>query len=67
MVKSWIHSSVSTLEAHKSESGVETNCYKYKKNSKEVILEWFLTTYTAATTPRISIFTLSLLKMRAVS
>ena len=66
MVKSRIHSSVATLEAHKSESGVETKCYKYKKNTIEVILEWFLTTRTAATTPRISIFTLSLLKIRAV-
>ena len=31
-----------------------------------MLLEWFLTTRTAATTPRISIFTLSLLKIRAV-
>ena len=31
-----------------------------------VLLEWFLTTRTAAATPRISIFTLSLLKTRAV-
>ena len=31
-----------------------------------MILEWFLTTRTAATNPRISIFTLSLLKVRAV-
>ena len=66
MVKLWIHSSVATLEAQKSESRVETNCYKYKKNTIEVILEWFLTTRTAATTPRISIITLSLLKIRAV-
>ena len=66
MVKSWIHSSVATLEAHKSENGVETKCCKYKKNTKGVILEWFLTTCTAATTPRFSIFTLSLLKIRAV-
>ena len=29
-------------------------------------MEWFLTTRTAATTPRISIFRLSLLKIRAV-
>ena len=65
MVKLWIHSSVATLEAHKSESGVETNCYKYKRKTMEVLLEWFLTTRTAATTPRISIFTLSLLKIRA--
>ena len=31
----------------------------------EVLLEWILTTRTAATTPRFSIFTLSLLKIRA--
>ena len=66
MVKSWIHSSVATLEALKSESGVGTNWYKYKSNTIEVILEWFLTTRMAATTSRISIFTLSLLKIRAV-
>ena len=30
-----------------------------------MFLEWFLTTRTATTTPRISIFTLSLLKIRA--
>ena len=65
MVKLWIYSSVATLEAHKSESGVETNCYKYKRNTMEVLLEWVLTTRTAATTPRSSIFTLSLLKIRA--
>ena len=65
MVNLRIPSSVATLEAHKSESGVETNCYKYKKNTIEVLLECFLTTRTAATTPRISIFTLSLLKIRA--
>ena len=66
MVKSRIHSSVATLEAHKSESGVEANCYKYKKHTIGVLLEWILTTRTAATTPCISIFTLSLLKIRAV-
>ena len=66
MVKSWIHSSVATLEAHKSESGVETKCYEYKRNTIGVLLEWFLTTRTASTTPRISIFTLSLLKIRPV-
>ena len=65
MVKLRIHSSVATLQAHKSESGVEINCHKNKKTI-EVILEWFLTTHTAATTPRISIITLSLLKIRAV-
>ena len=31
MLKSQIHSSVATLEAHKSESGVQTNSNKYKK------------------------------------
>ena len=66
MVKLWIHSSVATLEAHKSESGVETKCYEYKRNTIGVLLEWNLTTRTAATTPRISIFTLSLLKIRPV-
>ena len=66
MVKSWFHSSVAPLAAYKSESGVDTNCYKYKKNTIGVILEWILTTRTAATTPRISIFTLSLLKIRSV-
>ena len=66
MVKLWFHNSVATLEAYKSESGVDTNCYKYKKNTIGVILEWILTTRTAATTPRISIFTLSLLKIRPV-
>ena len=55
--------SVATLEAHESESGVETTCYEYKRNTIKVILEWFLTTRSAATTPRISIFTLSLLKI----
>ena len=66
MVNLWIHSSVATLQAHKSESGMKTNFYKYKRKTIEVILEWFLTTRTAATTQRISIFTLSLLKIRAV-
>ena len=66
MVKSWIHSSVATLEAHKSESGVETKCYEYEKNTIGVLLDWILTTRTTATTPRISIFTLSLLKNRPV-
>ena len=55
-----------TLEAYKSENGVETNCYKYKKKTIGVLFEWILTTRTAATTPRISIFTLSPLKIRAV-
>ena len=66
MVKLRFLSSVATLEACKSESGVDTNCYKYKRNTIAVILERILTTRTAATTPRISIFTLSLLKIRAV-
>ena len=66
MVKSWFHSSVATLEAYKSESGVDTNCYEYNRKTIGVILEWILTTRTAATTPRISIFTLSLLKIRPV-
>ena len=66
MVKLWFHSSVATLEAYKSESGMKTKCYEYKRNTIGVILEWILTTRTAATTPRISIFTLSLLKIRPV-
>ena len=66
MVKSRIRSSVATLEAYKSESGVEKKCYEYKRNTIGVILEWILTTRTAATTPRISIFTLSVLKIRPV-
>ena len=65
MVKLWIHSSVAFFEAFKSESGMKTKCYKYKKITIEVLLEWFLTTRMAATSPRISIFTLSLLKIRA--
>ena len=66
IVNLWIYNPVPTLEAHKKESRVKTNCYKNKKNTIEVLLEWFLTTRTAAITPRISIFTLSLLKNRAV-
>ena len=66
MVKSWFHSSVATLEAYKSESGVKTKCYEYKKNTIGVLLERILTTRTATTTPRISIFTLSLLKIEPV-
>ena len=66
MVKFWFHSSVATFEAHKSESGVETKCYEYKTNTIGVLLEWILTTRTAATTPRISIFTLSPLKIRHI-
>ena len=56
MVKSRIHSSVATLEAYKSESRVDTNCYKYKRNTIGVLLEWFVTTRTAATTSRVSCF-----------
>ena len=64
-VKLWILSSVATLEANKSESGVETNCYKYKTETIETNLEWFLPKRTTASTPRINIFTLSLPKIRA--
>ena len=39
MVKSRLHSSVATLEAHKSESGVETKSYEYKSNTIGVLLE----------------------------
>ena len=66
MVKLRIHSSVATLEAYKSESGMKTICYKYKRITTEVLLEWFLATRMAATTPGIRIFTLSLLKIWAV-
>ena len=45
---------------------METKCYEYKRKTIGVLLEWILTTRTAATTPRISIFTLSLLKIRPV-
>ena len=65
MLKSWIHSSVATLEAHESENWIETKCYKHRRNSMELLSEWFLTTHMAATTPRISIFTLSMPKNRA--
>ena len=66
MVKSRFHSSVATLEACKSESGVDTNCYEYNRKTIGVNLERILTTRTAATNPRISIFTLPLLKIRPV-
>ena len=45
---------------------MKTKCYENKRNTIGVLLEWILTTRTAATTPRISIFTLSLLKIRPV-
>ena len=65
-VELWILSSVATLEVHKSENGVKTNCYKFKKNTIEVKLEWFPTTRTAAAaTPRIIIFTPPCPKIRA--
>ena len=64
-VKLWNLSSVATLEAQKSESKLETNCYKHKKKTTEMFLEWFLTTHMAATKTRIRIFTLSLPKTRA--
>ena len=38
-VKSRFRSSVATLEAYKSESGVDANCYEYKRNTIGVILE----------------------------
>ena len=63
-VKLGILSSVATLVVHKSEIGLETNCYKYKRKTIEVILEWFLATLMVATSPRISISTLSLHKIR---
>ena len=40
MVKLWFCSSVATLEAHKSERGVETNCHtqnEYNKSAFAVI------------------------------
>ena len=39
MVKLRFHSSVATLEVHKSESGVEPKCYEYNRNTIVVILE----------------------------
>ena len=39
MVKLSIHSPVAALAAQKSGSRVGTNCYKYKNNTPEVILE----------------------------
>ena len=66
MEKLWFYCSVATLEAQKSDSGVESHCYKDKRNTIGEFLESFLSTRKAATTPRISIFTLSLLKIRAV-
>ena len=33
MVQLWIHSSVATLEAYKSESGVEPKCYEYNRSA----------------------------------
>ena len=61
--KLWILTSVATLEAHRSETGVKTKYYTYRK-TKRMILEWFLTTHTAATIQRISIFTLLLPNIR---
>ena len=63
-VKVWFHISVATLQAHKSENGLKTNCYNYKRNTIELLLKWFLTT-RMATTPYISICRLSLLNIRA--
>ena len=42
MLKMRILSSVATLEAHKSENGVGKSCYEYKKNTIELIFEFFL-------------------------
>ena len=39
LVKSRIHISGATIESYKSESGVETMCYEYKKNTIGVFLE----------------------------
>ena len=64
-IKLWILSSVATLEAHKTEERSKKKCYKYTRNTTGVNLEWFLTARTVATTPRISIFMLSLPKLRA--
>ena len=67
MVKSWIYRSVATLVAHKSESGEETNCYKNKSNTIEVILDWLLATPRTRPPPPqvLAFFALSLLKIRA--
>ena len=66
MVKLWFHSSVANVEAYESENGMKTKFSEYERNTIGVLLELILTTRTAATTPRISIFTLSLLKIRPV-
>ena len=58
----WILSSVATLKAHKSESKVETNCFKYKTKTIAVSLAWFLTTRNLVFTHRNSKLTLSLPK-----
>ena len=65
-VKLWILTSSATLKRIKWK-GNEKNCCKHIKKTIEVILEWFSTTRMAATSPRISIFTLSLPKVRAFS
>ena len=56
-VKISILSSVATIEVHKSEHGMKTNCYKYKKNTIEVNFQWFLTTRTTTTAPLFGKFT----------
>ena len=64
-VKLRILNSVATLEVHKSDSGMKTTCYKYKKDTIKVVLKWFVTTRTPTATPCITIFTLSRLKVIA--
>ena len=39
MVKLRIQNSIATLEAYKRESGKKTNCYKYERNTTEMLLE----------------------------
>ena len=64
-VELWNLSSVAILEAYKSGNGIKTDCYIYKRNTIGLFLKWFSTTRTAASTARISIFTPSLVKLRA--
>ena len=65
LLKLWIHSSLATLEVHKSESRVKTTYFKHKRNTTKVPWDWFLTTCANATSPRVSILTLSLLQFGA--
>ena len=61
----WILSLVATLKVQKSESGIKINSDEYKWNTTEKILEQFIKTSTAATTPRVNVFTLPSHKNKA--